>query len=662
LASIVAKMREIAKIDRAVADEVRRAMVETLFASSTSLGVGAIAGAACSTAIALASRDPWLSAMAVAIDMTGALRLIHAVFFHRNGEHDETQSARSEIVYEIGAWVYAGLLGLTTFLTLVRSDNSLYHMLAAVLTIGYAAGICGRNAGRPIIAIGQLSLACTPVAIGLFLSGNPLRWVLGFVTCAFFVGMVDITLQTYSAVLKAMSATREQRRLAARFERLARYDAMTGLENRGAFQERLQVELARMGEDCELAILWVDLDKFKDINDSLGHPTGDKVLRSVSRQLASIVDGRGCVARFGGDEFVLLARGDRKGLAEELAREVMRALLMPIDIEGASIQVTGSIGVAVAPAHGTDGETLLQHADMALYHAKANGRNDFCLFQPAMEEQFLELRALETALRTAIERDELEVYYQPVVDLATGRTKSCEALLRWHHPEFGNVPPSRFIPLAESTGLITPISHWVLGQACAAAASWPQEVSVAVNMSPALLKDLHLSHMILSALYTSGLQARRLELEITESVLLEENAQSNALIREFQKIGLKLAIDDFGTGYSSLTYLKKYAFDKIKIDTSFIADVTKSREARAIINALVGLAAELEMEIVAEGIETETQLGYVTGAHCTSAQGFYLGRPMPGAEIKARLEAEWRDGVPGIAPVPESAKVRRLRA
>jgi len=251
-----------------------------------------------------------------------------------------------------------------------------------------------------------------------------------------------------------------------------------------------------------------------------------------------------------------------------------------------------------------------------------------------------------------------------VVDLATGRTKSCEALLRWHHPEFGTISPSRFIPLAESTGLITPISHWVLGQACAAAASWPEQVSVAVNMSPALLKDLHLSHMILSALYTSGLQVRLLDPEITESVLLEENAQSNSLIREFQKIGLKLAIDDFGTGYSSLTYLKKYAFDKIKIDTSFIADVTKSREARAIINALVGLAAELEMDIVAEGIETETQLGYVTGAHCTSAQGFYLGRPMPAADIKARLEAEWRGGRKareGTVAL-QSAKIRRLRA
>jgi len=226
--------------------------------------------------------------------------------------------------------------------------------------------------------------------------------------------------------------------------------------------------------------------------------------------------------------------------------------------------------------------------------------------------------------------------------LKSGRITCCEALLRWHHPELGVVSPARFIPLAESTGLITPISHWVLGQACAAAAKWPEEVSVAVNMSPALLKDLHLSHMILSSLYTSGLAARRLELEITESVLLEENAQSNSLIREFQKIGLKLSIDDFGTGYSSLTYLKKYRFDKIKIDTTFIADVTRSREARAIIHALVGLADELDMEIVAEGIETETQLGYVTGARCTAAQGFFLGRPMPEAEIHDRLQAQGR--------------------
>jgi diguanylate cyclase (GGDEF)-like protein len=663
VASIVAKLRDIAKIDRAVADEVRRSLVETLFASATSLGAGAVAGAACSTAIAVSSGDPWLTGMAVAIALTGALRLAHAVFFHRVGEYDATGSARSETVYELGAWTYAALLGAMALLTLTRSGNALYHLLAAVLTTGYAAGICGRNAGRPVIAIGQLALASAPMSIGLFLSGDPLRWVLGGVNCAFIIGMVDITLQTYSAILKAMSATREQRSLTDRFERLARYDAMTGLENRGSFQERLQSELAAVqsGEHGELAVLWVDLDRFKEINDSLGHPTGDGVLCSVARQLSSIVEGRGSVARFGGDEFVLLARGSKPYFAEELAREVMRGLSVPMTIEGASLQVTGSIGAAVAPGHGTEADTLLQHADMALYHAKANGRNDFCLFETKMQEEFQKKRRLEGALKEAIEKGELEVYYQPIVDLKTKKVTCCEALLRWHHPELGMVSPAEFIPLAESTGLISPISHWVLYQACATAAKWPEDVSIAVNMSPALLKDLHLSHMILSALYRSGLAARRLELEITESVLLEENPQSNSLIREFQRIGLKLSIDDFGTGYSSLTYLKKYRFDKIKIDTSFIADVTKSREARAIIHALVSLAAELDMEIVAEGIETETQLGYVTGAGCTAAQGFFLGRPVPESVINRRLEMQGR-GEEWLEADPAPESLRRLRA
>jgi diguanylate cyclase (GGDEF)-like protein len=660
LTSIIGKLREIGKIDRTIADEVRRSLVETLFVSSTSLGTGAVAGAAISMTIALATGDPWLQMIAVAIAVAGAARVIHAVFFHRRASYDEAESTRSEVVYELGAWAFALLLGLLTFTTLIRSDDSLHHLLAAAVTSGYAAGICGRNAGRPVIAIGQLALASAPLSIGLFLSPEPLRWVLGFVNLVFMLGMVDITLQTYSAVLKAMTATHEQKRLTARFERLARFDTMTGLENRGAFQERLQAELASLDEQGgSLAVLWIDLDKFKEINDSLGHPTGDRVLCTVARQIGGIVEGRGCVARFGGDEFVLLAKGSRPGFVEELAREVMRALSVPMNVDGVSIQVTGSIGAAVAPDHGTEADGLLQHADMALYHAKANGRNDYCLFNPSMEEEFLERRRLEEALRVAIENDELEVYYQPIVDLASGQVTCCEALLRWHHPEFGSVSPARFIPIAESTGLISPISHWVLGQACAAAAKWPDTVSVAVNMSPALLKDLHLSHMILSALYVSGLPARRLELEITESVLLEENAQSNSLIKEFQKIGLKLAIDDFGTGYSSLTYLKKYRFDKIKIDTTFIADVTRSREARAIIHALVGLAAELDMEIVAEGIETETQLGYVTGAGCTAAQGFYMGRPAPEAAIRARLDAQQRGeswtGEGGAAP-------RRLQA
>ncbi|HEX8262366.1 MAG TPA: bifunctional diguanylate cyclase/phosphodiesterase, partial [Allosphingosinicella sp.] len=400
---------------------------------------------------------------------------------------------------------------------------------------------------------------------------------------------------------------------------------------------------------------------FKEINDSLGHPTGDGVLCTVARQLGSIVDGRGSVARFGGDEFVLLARGTKPFFAEELAREVMRGLSVPMTVEGTSIQVTGSIGAAVAPEHGSEADILLQHADMALYHAKANGRNDFCMFESKMQDEFQQKRRLEAALKHAIEKGELEVYYQPIVDLKTGKVSCCEALLRWHHPELGMVSPAVFIPLAESTGLISPISHWVLYQACAVAAKWPEDVSIAVNMSPALLKDLHLSHMILSALYRSGLAARRLELEITESVLLEENAQSNSLIREFQRIGLKLSIDDFGTGYSSLTYLKKYRFDKIKIDTSFIADVTKSREARAIIHALVGLAAELDMEIVAEGIETETQFGYVTGAGCTAAQGFFLGRPVPESVINRRLEAQGR-GEEWTEADPEVEGLRRRQA
>ncbi|HEX8263756.1 MAG TPA: GGDEF domain-containing protein, partial [Allosphingosinicella sp.] len=242
---------------------MRRSLVETLFASATSLGAGAVAGAACSTAIALASGDPWLTTLAVAIALTGALRLAHAVFFHHVDDQDPSKSARSETVYELGAWTYAALLGAEVMITLMRTDEALYHLLAAVLTTGYAAGICGRNAGRPVIAIGQLALASTPMSIGLFLSSDPLRWVLGAVNCAFIVGMVDVTLQTYSAVLKAMSATREQKSLTDRFERLARFDAMTGLENRGAFQERLEMELAAVAADGgQLAVLWVDLDRF----------------------------------------------------------------------------------------------------------------------------------------------------------------------------------------------------------------------------------------------------------------------------------------------------------------------------------------------------------------------------------------------------------------
>jgi diguanylate cyclase (GGDEF)-like protein len=640
--SIVAKLRQIASTDRAIADEVRRALVETLFASPTSLGAGAAAGAAVSTAIAFSTGDPWLALVAVAISLVAAARVAHAAIFHGNARSAGPESTRSEVIYETGAWAFAFLLGLLTFLTLVRTDNALLYLLAAMVTSGYSGGISGRNAGRPNVAIGQLVLASGPISVGLFMGADPLRWVLGVVNIVFMIGMVDITLQTYAAVLKAMSATEVQRSLTARFERLARYDAMTGLENRGAFQERLQdATTEALSRQQTLGVFWIDLDRFKAINDSLGHPIGDRVLCQVARQLTAIVAGQGCVARFGGDEFVMFVRGDTRS-TEDISLEVLRALSLPMNLDGVSIQISSSLGLAVAPADGDSADTLLQHADLALYHAKNNGRNRHCRFLPEMKAQFLEDRTLEEALRVALERNELEVHYQPILEVKTGRITCCEALLRWNHPDLGAISPARFIPIAESTGLISAISHWVLEQACTTAAAWPDDVSVAVNMSPALLRDLHLPHMVLSTLYLSGLPARRLELEITESVLLHDDAQSNSLIRELQRIGLKLSLDDFGTGYSSLSYLRKYQFHKIKIDTSFIADVGRSKEARAIIHALVGLAGELDMEIVAEGIETGTQLDYVTGAGCTSAQGFYLGRPTSRTNIGERLANQQR--------------------
>ena len=455
------KLRQIGKVDRALANEVRQALVDTLFMSSTSLGVGAIACAVAGAAIAYRVQDPWIGLVSVALSLVGALRLAHATFFYGPEGYAPRASVRSETLYEVGAWTYAALLGMLTLFTITRSDEVFLHMLAAVVTTGYAAGISGRNAGRPAIAIGQLTLSALPLSIAMFLQASPLHWVMGAVNVLFILAMVDITLQTYSAVLKAMSATQDQARLAAKFERLARFDPMTGLENRGAFHERLETALADASASGEqLAILWIDLDKFKEINDSLGHPTGDGVLCTVARQLSAIIDQRGCVARFGGDEFVLLATGKKPGFAEDLAREVLRGLSLPMTIEGVSIQVSGSIGIAVAPDHGTESDILLQHADMALYQAKSEGRNGFCLFEIAIQERFHELRNLEAALRVAIENDELEVYYQPIVDLKSGEIRCCEALLRWHHPELGPVSPARFIPVAESTGLISPISHW----------------------------------------------------------------------------------------------------------------------------------------------------------------------------------------------------------
>lgn len=637
------KLRHLAASESSLARQVRGALVRTLYTSPTSLIVGAIAGSTVAATIAYMTSNLALLICSITIHIVGLLRIASAFIYKRIGVGEmETQRIHWERLYEIGAWFYASLLGIQTFLVLTQSSNVTLQLLAVTMTTGYAAGVAPRNAGRPVIALGQVALAVLPMAIGLWLTDDPIYWILGVIIIIFAWGVFDITLQTYEVVYTALSGKQEKSEVAARFEKMARSDMLTGLDNRLAMQMRLGELLDTIDPDTseKLAVIWMDLDHFKTINDTLGHLAGDKVLIVTAQRVKAVLGNRGWLARFGGDEFVIMALVNSSEEADLLGAEILESVSQPVSINENTVEVAASLGVAVAPEHGRQSEIMLKNADIALYHAKNEGGKRVRIFEPFMHEDFLMLRQIESGLTDALTNDEFTVLFQPIIDLATGRTKSCEALLRWKHPELGDVSPAVFIPVAESAGLIGDITEWVLRKACEAAAEWPEDVNISVNISPALLKQNNLPVTIIETLVNTGMVARRLELEITESVLLDKNPHTNSLLRQLQKMGLRLCLDDFGTGFSSLTYLRSWEFDTIKIDKSFIRNIGNSPTDQKIIGAVVQLAKSLDVATVAEGVETEEQLARVREAGCSRVQGFYYARPMTATQASERLALE----------------------
>ncbi|MFL5337092.1 MAG: putative bifunctional diguanylate cyclase/phosphodiesterase [Geminicoccaceae bacterium] len=433
-----------------------------------------------------------------------------------------------------------------------------------------------------------------------------------------------------------------ERRLAeAQIAHMAHHDALSGLPNRVLFRERLEQEMRRL--ECQggwLAVLCLDLDNFKNVNDTLGHPAGDLLLQAVAQRLRGCVRDGETVARLSGDEFAVLQPApDQPLAAQALAERLVRVLSAPYEIGGHRVVISASVGSALAPADGHDADDLLKKADVALYRAKADGRSCFRFFAPEMQAQLQARLAMEADLRDVLEKRQLELFYQPLFDLREDRVRGFEALLRWRHPERGLVPPDQFIPVAEATGLIVPIGEWVLRQACADAASWPSDIKVAVNLSPLQFTSPQLSTAVSGALAGAGLAASRLELEVTESVLLQDSGVVLGLLHELRGMGLRIALDDFGTGYSSLSYLRSFPFDKIKIDQSFVRALTGGAGSAAIVDAIVTLASSLGMTTTAEGVETAEQLGQVRRAGCTEAQGYHLGRPRPAADVFADLDS-----------------------
>ena len=433
----------------------------------------------------------------------------------------------------------------------------------------------------------------------------------------------------------------ERRRAEAQIVFMARHDALTGLPNRVLFCERVEQALAQVGRDGGFAVLLLDLDRFKAVNDTLGHPIGDELLRSVAERLQACVREVDTVARLGGDEFVIVQAGLEKAEdATVLARRIIEVLSEPYDIDGHRVMIGTSIGISAAPGDGSSCGKLLKNADVALYRAKADGRGTWRFFEPEMDARLQARRLLELDLREALARDEFDLFFQPLFDLGQDRIGGFEALLRWRHPARGMVSPAEFIPLAEEIGLIVPLGEWILRRACAEASKWPGHVNVAVNVSPAQFKSGRLLQSVIAALSAAELPAQRLEMEITESVLLADSAATLATLHALRDLGVRISMDDFGTGYSSLSYLRSFPFDKIKIDQSFIRDLATTEDSGAIVRAITGLGRSLGMRTTAEGVETDEQLTWLRAEGCTEVQGYFFSPPRPAGEIPGLL-ARW---------------------
>jgi diguanylate cyclase (GGDEF)-like protein len=447
------------------------------------------------------------------------------------------------------------------------------------------------------------------------------------------------TDQLVKATAEVLEEVTRRTATESRVAYLAHHDTLTGLANRFSFDGQLQAAAARAREkNLSYAVLFMDLDGFKNVNDALGHAVGDSLLREVASRIRSALSPDDFVARFGGDEFAILHfSNDIEKTATALARGLIDVTNGCEAVDGHQVFVGASIGIAVA-SDASDPNTLMKRADLAMYRAKADGRGQYRLFHPEMDALAQQRRSLELDLRVAIARGEFEIFYQPIVNLERKSLTGFEALLRWKHPERGILSPDTFIPLAEETGLIVPIGEWALRQACADAIHWPAGLRVAVNLSAVQFRNKNLIGVIVNALASSGLHPSRLELEITESVLLGNNQQTLEMLKQVRKAGVAISLDDFGAGYSGLGYLRSIQFDKVKIDKSFIREMASRGESLAIIQAAVGLAASLGISTTAEGLETEEQLREVVVEGCIEGQGFFFSKPLPAGRVPEMIE------------------------
>jgi len=558
---------------------------------------------------------------------------------------------------------------------LTVDDDGLVHPLAAPsLPADYSAALEGLHAGPRAGSCGTAAYRGEPVEVTdietdpLWADYKTLALPLGLNACwsspikardgrvvgtfAFYYrdkrGPAEMERRIVEKCVHVCAIAIEHDEARSCIHRLAYYDTLTGLPNRAQFQERAIRILANAAPGSNVNILYVDLDDFKSVNDTLGHRIGDLLLESAARRLAACTAGEAFLARLGGDEFAIVQPSvNGRGPACALAERVIGVLDEPFEFEDQKAVIGASIGIAHTQAGCMDLAELSRRADMALYAAKGEGGGSYRFFGEELDTAMQIRRKLKQDLKVALAAGEFTLVYQPIVTLETGELVAVEALLRWEHPVRGNVPPSDFIPIAEEMGAIGTLGEWALREACAAAAEWPREVSIAVNLSPLQLQQPGLVLDIVGILNQCGLAPSRLDLEITESALLAENAATRAALRELRAVGIGLSLDDFGTGYSSLRSLRSFPVDKIKIDKSFVGDIGRNADSAAIIRAVIGLAHDLGLKTAAEGVETEAQLQWLALQGCNEGQGHYFSEPLSSAAMRAMLEAS--DAAP-LAP------------
>ncbi len=610
----------------ALDDRVRRILVETLYNQTTSPVLGPLIGIMTVGPAAWLTNDRSLTIAAAVLIFVALIRIAQTYLISPKPNED---ARKLEILFEVGAFSYAAMTGIAAAVSINVHAPTTAQLLIVSHAIGYGTAVAARNAGRPAIAIGQLLLSLMPIVIGLFIEGSIGSIILGVNLALLIPAVALIALNIFKVLRNSITAAETSARLARKMQVLARSDVVTGLLNRAGLNHHLVERLAHLPSDGRLALVWLDLDRFKEVNDALGHQVGDRVLAEIASRLQNIAPNDATVARFGGDEFIVACMIEDRAGAEALAQRMMEEICRPIRLDEDRLEIASSMGIALLPEDGEDLDTLMQCADLALYRSKVNGRKQISFFDPSMTRNLVRRREIEAELRGALQRDELSIFFQPLIDLETGRIRAFEALVRWFHPEKGELRPDEFIPVAEETGAIITLGNWITGQAAKAAAQWPEDITIAVNLSPLQIKAPGAALGILNALREAKLSPTRLELEITETVLLDHSENTENFIAELSEAGVRFALDDFGTGYSSLSYLSKYPFSKIKVDRSFVSGIHAGTKSDAIIGAVSQMGSRLGMEIVAEGLETVEQVTAVRAAGCTLGQGYYFSRPVP---------------------------------